>query len=122
MIMVIEKLDRELERLVIHPNHAETYNAIGVLLYQIGDLKNAEIYMNRAYKLNFANDDILYNYGLVLYENVKYKDSLEICRQYQCIQSEDEFARNKIQEISYILENDELGMNIRNEVDVHEGQ
>lgn len=67
----IEELEKNLDDLLIHPTNPYLYHEIGILLYQLGDLETSERYLQKAYELDPGDSDILYNYGSLLYSNLK---------------------------------------------------
>ena len=73
---IIEELERNIDQLLRKPDDAQILNDIGVLLYQLEDWKNAEMYFHRAWELDPVNKDILYNYGLLLYLQFRWQEVL----------------------------------------------
>ncbi len=77
---IIEALNRQLDKAVRDPANTNAINAIGVMLYQLGDLENAQRYLQRAYCLDSLNIDYIYNYSRVLYDNQKYQEVIEVLK------------------------------------------
>jgi len=79
---IIEELERNIDQLLRKPDDAQILNDIGVLLYQLEDWKNAEMYFHRAWELDPVNKDILYNYGLLLYLQFRWQEAINIFEHY----------------------------------------
>lgn len=78
LVDVIEDLERKLEQLWEKSDDTQLLNEIGVLLYQVKDWRNAEMYFQRAYELSPENRDILYNYASLLYLQPYYEKAVPI--------------------------------------------
>jgi len=85
----IENLERKLDQLLKEPDHSQLFNEIGVMLYQMKDWKNAEVYLQRAWELNPGDDDILFNYALLLYLHAQWEKCILIFKAYLSLHPDD---------------------------------
>jgi len=99
----IENLERKLDCLVKEPENFLHFNQVGVLLYQVKDWKNAELYFQRAFQLNPMDRDILYNYALLLYQQGQYEKAGSLYQAYLEIDPLDEEVREKAGDCYYLL-------------------
>lgn len=99
----VEDLERKLDQLLKEPDNSQLFNEIGVLLYQMKDLKSAEMYLLRAYQLSTINEDILYNYGLLLYLNSQWEKTIHIYKAYLELHENDKEVMEKMGDSYYLL-------------------
>lgn len=99
----IEDLERKLDQLLEDPDDAQLFNDIGVLLYQVRDQKNAELYFQKAYELNPAKEDILYNYASLLYLQCHWQKAVTIYLNYLKLHPEDGKVAEKVGDCYYQL-------------------
>ncbi|NMB96948.1 MAG: tetratricopeptide repeat protein [Clostridiaceae bacterium] len=100
---IIEDLERKLDQLVRMPDDPRILNDIGVLLYQLEDWKNAEMYLQRAWELDPTNKDILYNYGLLLHLQFKLQEAVRIFEVYLELYPDDRDVVEKMGDSYYQL-------------------
>ena len=98
-----DDLERKLDQLLKEPKNPQLYNEIGVLLYQVKDLENAELYLKRAYALNPSNKDILYNYASLLYFQSKWQVAISIYQAYAAFDPDDKSVMEKVKNCYYQL-------------------
>ena len=99
----IENLERKLDQLLREPDNSELINEIGVILYQMKDWKNAEIYLQRAYQMNPNDDDILYNYAFILYFDSKWEKAIPILKTYLSLNPDEPEIIKKLGDSYYHL-------------------
>ena len=99
---LIDDLQRKLDRLMMEPDNAGLYNAIGAMLCRLEDWDNAERYLHRAYALSPSDRDILYNYTEILYLRQKYRDAASVCRATLEIEPRDPGFLEKLGDICYL--------------------
>lgn len=102
-VNVIEDLERKLDQLLEEPGDARIFNEVGVLLYRVKDWENAEMYLQKAYELNPANPDILYDYALLLYLQSHWQKAVSIYQAYLELYPDDRGAMEKMGDCYYQL-------------------
>jgi tetratricopeptide (TPR) repeat protein len=107
-----DDLERKLDQLLKEPNNSQLFNDIGVLLCQVKDLENAEIYLQKAYELNPSSKDILYNYATLLYLKLKWWEAISIYQAYSELDPNDTEVIEKIGDSYYQLCEYELAAKI----------
>jgi tetratricopeptide (TPR) repeat protein len=108
----MEALERKLDQLLKDDSNPNLYNEIGVLLYQMKDWKNAQLYFQRACELNPKNKDFLYNNASVLFEQCDWRKALSIYQNYFELQPDDKEVLQKVRDIYYLLGEYEQGAKI----------
>jgi len=99
----MEDLERKLDQLLKEPTNSNLFNEIGVLLYQVKDWGNAEMYFQRAYGLDKHNIDILYNYASLLYKQSQFQKAISIYKAYLEFNIEDNEVIQKMGDCYYQL-------------------
>ncbi|AOY78154.1 tetratricopeptide repeat protein [Clostridium formicaceticum] len=99
----VEALERKLDQLMKEPDHPQTFNHIGVLLYQMKDLQAAAMYFQRAYQLNPLNEDVLYNYASLLYQQGEFQQAIPIYKAYLALNENDIEMIQKLGDCYYHL-------------------
>lgn len=112
----VEKLERKLDQLLLEPSSPQLLNQIGVLLYQMKDWQNAEVYFQRAYQLNERNEDILYNFASVLYRLGKWQEAITFYQTYLELCPNDENVIEKVGDCSYQLGDYQLARKMYNQL------
>ena len=101
----ITDLQRKLDKLIKEPANPQLYNEIGVFLYQIRDLANAELYLGMAYELCPKDLDILYNYALLLCTQFRWQEAVRIYQAYLELEPNNDKIRSKLRDLYYQLGN-----------------
>lgn len=99
----LHNLERKLELLLRSPRDAGVYNDIGVILYQMNDPENAEAYLHRAYELLPSNPDILYDYAVILFARLKWREAIPILEKVLDVDPKSIEIRAKIGDAYYQL-------------------
>ncbi|WP_163538223.1 tetratricopeptide repeat protein [Gracilibacillus sp. YIM 98692] len=99
----IEVLQRKLDQLMKEPDNPDLYNDIGVLLYQLKDWHNAEMYLQKAYQLDSSNKDVLYNYAQLLNEQYQWEKSISIYTAYLDMEPNDIEVIQKVGNTCYLI-------------------
>lgn len=99
----IEALERKLDQLMKEPSNSQIFNDVGVLLYQVKDWKNAEMYFLKAYQLNPTSADILYNYAVTLHHLGHLKKAIPIYEAYLELSHKDKEVIQKMGNCYYQL-------------------
>lgn len=108
---IIDSLNRKLDKLVKEPNNCEYYNDVGVILYQLKDFENCELYLKRAHQLAKTNREILYNYAIVLEKQFKLEKAAKMYESYLKLGRDDNHIAQKLEEIKYRLKDYATAMN-----------
>lgn len=101
---IIDDLERKSDKMRRSPDDAKNYNDIGVILYQLKDWDNAEKYLCRAYELDPAYPDTQYNYGMLLYHRLKWREAISVFQVYLSSNPDDRKVREKTGDAYYHLE------------------
>lgn len=107
-----EDLERKLDRLMTDPTNPQLFNEIGIILYQLKDEKSALMYFERAYELCPLDGDILYNYGVVLHVQYKWRKAISIYQDYLQLYPDDNKIIEKMGEAYYQLGDYDLAANM----------
>lgn len=102
-LKTIEALERKLDQLMKEPSNSQIFNDVGVLLYQVKDWKNAEMYFLKAYQLNPTSADILYNYAVTLHHLGHLKKAIPIYEAYLELSHKDKEVIQKMGNCYYQL-------------------
>jgi len=102
LVSIIDDLNRKLDRLMMQPDNADLYNAIGTILCRLKDWDNAERYLARAYALSPPDRDILCNYTVALYRKQKYGEAVSVCRMGLELAPQDPGFLQKLADIYYL--------------------
>ncbi len=98
-----DELSRALDRILRDPDNARLYNDAAVCLYQMGDLKNAGRYGRRAFKLCRTDEDILYNYAVILSRLCCWRDAACVCQLYLELDEKNTDMTERLAELYYQL-------------------
>ncbi|MFZ7103241.1 MAG: tetratricopeptide repeat protein [Peptococcaceae bacterium] len=98
-----DDLERKLDCLIKEPENFLLFNQVGVILYQVQDWKNAELYFQRAYQLNPADQDTLYNYAFLLYRQGQFQKAVILYEAYLEIEPLNQEVRQKAGDCYYLL-------------------
>ena len=99
----MEDLERKLDNLVKEPENFSLFNQVGVLLYKVIDWKNAELYFQRDYELNPADENTIYNYALLLHQQGQFHKASKLYQAYLEIDPLDKEVREKAGDCYYLL-------------------
>ncbi|SDI30957.1 tetratricopeptide repeat protein [Alteribacillus bidgolensis] len=99
----IDLLQRKLDQLIKESNNPVLYNEIGVLLYQLNDWNNAEMYLQKACQLDSSDEDVLYNYAEILYKQSQWEKSISMYNAYLEIQPHDIEVMQKAGNSYYLI-------------------
>ncbi|NJD02846.1 MAG: tetratricopeptide repeat protein [Ruminiclostridium sp.] len=100
---IVDELERGLESLMAEPGNPQFYNAVGALLYQMKDWRNAEMYFQKAYELSPADKDILYNYASLLYVQPQLEKAIPIYKACLELYPDDRDTAEKLGDSYYRL-------------------
>jgi tetratricopeptide (TPR) repeat protein len=99
----IENLERKLDRLLKEPDNSKLFNEIGAFLYQMKDWENAEMYFERALKLNPVDEEIMYNYALLLCQQYQWDKAIPAFEAYLELHQDDQEIMKKMGDSYYCL-------------------
>lgn len=99
----MEDLERKLDQLLKEPTNPNLFKEVGVILYQVKDLENAEKYFKRAYQINTQDSDTIYNYASLLYQRGQFDKAIDIYKAYLEICIDDKEVMESIMDCYYQL-------------------
>lgn len=108
---IIANIERKLDGLLREADNFRYLNEIGVLLYQMKDFDNAELYLQRAYELNPLDKEILCNYALLLRRRLQLKEAVEIYNACLKLDPHDDKIKEKLIDLYYQLGEYEIAAN-----------
>lgn len=104
-----DELNRALVALLKEPDSAARYHAVGILLYQLADFKNAECYLSRAYAINPSDAGIISDYASALYQRQDYQPAADVLCAGLKVNATDKKALNQLGGVYYLLGKYEQG-------------
>ena len=82
MSIDIDAFLRNVNKIIKDPSNPQLYNAVAVFLYKLDDFNNAKKYIERAYMLDGEDDNILYNYAMILYKSLNFRRAIDAIAEY----------------------------------------